>query len=240
VVTARQPNHLWHVDLTIVPTFLGFWTSWVPFTLPQVWPFCWWIGITVDHYSRRVSGFGVYRGQPSSVAIRGFLDRVFRKVGARPKHLVSDQGRQFIENEFKRWCRRRRIQHRFGAIGKYGSLAVIERCIRSVKAECTRRLIVVPFRFAAFQQELGHYFSWYNGHRPHARLSGSTPGEVYHCWRKANHAPRFEPRPRWPRRSRCAAPQVLVRGQPGVALEISIRHYTGRRHLPIITLRAAA
>jgi hypothetical protein len=30
VVTARQPNHLWHVDLTIVPTALGFWTSWVP------------------------------------------------------------------------------------------------------------------------------------------------------------------------------------------------------------------
>ena len=60
VVTARHPNHLWYVDLTPVPTALGFWTSWVPFALPQVWPFCWWVGIAVDHYSRRVMGYAVY------------------------------------------------------------------------------------------------------------------------------------------------------------------------------------
>ena len=58
--TARRPNHLWHVDLTTVPTALGFWTSWVPFALLQVWPFCWWVGIAVDHYSRRVMGYAVY------------------------------------------------------------------------------------------------------------------------------------------------------------------------------------
>src|SRR5437867_3962312 len=39
IVTARKPNHLWHVDLTTVPTALGFWASWFPFALPQVWPF---------------------------------------------------------------------------------------------------------------------------------------------------------------------------------------------------------
>jgi hypothetical protein len=43
IVTARHPNNLWHVDLTTVPISLGFWTSWLPFTLPQVWPFCWWV-----------------------------------------------------------------------------------------------------------------------------------------------------------------------------------------------------
>jgi hypothetical protein len=30
MLTARKPNDLWHVDLTTVPTALGFWTSWVP------------------------------------------------------------------------------------------------------------------------------------------------------------------------------------------------------------------
>jgi len=53
VVTSRHPNHLWHLDLTTVPNALGFWTSWLPFVLPQVWPFCWWIAIAVDHFSRR-------------------------------------------------------------------------------------------------------------------------------------------------------------------------------------------
>jgi transposase-like protein len=61
VVSARKPNHLWHVDLTTVPTALGFWVSWLPFALPQVWPFCWWLAVAIDHYSRRVMGFAVYR-----------------------------------------------------------------------------------------------------------------------------------------------------------------------------------
>jgi len=239
-IAARHPNHLWHVDLTTVPTALGFWTPWVPFARPQVWPFCWWVGIAVDHYSRRVMGFAVYRGQPSSVAVRNFLERLFRRVGGRPRHLISDQGAQFIAKGFHRWCRRRGIRHRFGAVGKYGSLAVIERCIRTLKTECTRRLVLVPFRLAAFRLELALYVSWHNGHRPHSRLDGATPDEIYHHRCRANRAPRFEPRPQWPRRSRCAAPQTLVRGQPGVELDIEVRHHAGRRHLPIVALKRAA
>jgi hypothetical protein len=80
-ITARKPNDLWHVDLTTVPTSLGFWTSWVPFALPQMWPFCWWLGVAIDHCSRRVMGFVVYRGQPSSKAVSGFLQRLFVEVG---------------------------------------------------------------------------------------------------------------------------------------------------------------
>jgi len=29
-VTAKRPNHVWHVDLTTVPTQLGFWCPWSP------------------------------------------------------------------------------------------------------------------------------------------------------------------------------------------------------------------
>jgi len=240
-VTARTPNHLWHVDLTTVPTALGFWASWVPFSLPQVWPFCWWLVVAVDHYSRRVMGFAFYRALPSSAAVRRFLESTFRRAGDRPHHLISDQGTQFIAKGFGRWCRQRGIRHRFGAVGKYGSLAVIERSIRTIKTECTRRLVVVPFRLAAFEQELALYISWFNGHRPHTRLRAATPDEVYHHRRLACRAPRFEPRSRWPRRSRCAAPQVLIRGQPGIRLlDLEVRYHAGRRHLPVISLKRAA
>ncbi len=34
VVTAKRPNHVWHVDLTAVPTSVGFWAPWLPFALP--------------------------------------------------------------------------------------------------------------------------------------------------------------------------------------------------------------
>ena len=135
VMTVRKPNHLWHVDLTTVPTALGFWASWLPFALPQVWLFCWWLAVAVDHFSSRVMGFAVYRRLPSSAAVRGFPERAFRSAGARPDCFITYQGSQFTDRGFRRWCRRYGMKHRFGALGKYGSLAVIERAIRSIKSE---------------------------------------------------------------------------------------------------------
>jgi transcriptional regulator with XRE-family HTH domain len=52
VVTARFPNHVWHIDLTTVPTVSGFWVAWAPQSLSQRWPFCWWVAVIVDHFSR--------------------------------------------------------------------------------------------------------------------------------------------------------------------------------------------
>jgi transposase InsO family protein len=185
-------------------------------------------------------GFAVYRALPSSVAVREFLERVFQKSGTVPRHLVSDRGKQFIAKGFRRWCRRWSIQLRFGALDKHGSLAVIERSMRTLKSECTRRLILVPYRLTRFQQELALYFTWHNGQRPHSGLRGATSGEIYHRRRQAIRAPRFEPRGRWPRRSPCAMPQTLIRGQPGVRVDLQARYLAGRRHLPVITLKRAA
>ncbi len=39
VVTAKCPNHVWHVDLTTVPTSAGFWVPWMPFAKHQRWHF---------------------------------------------------------------------------------------------------------------------------------------------------------------------------------------------------------
>jgi hypothetical protein len=44
IVTARYPGHVYHADLTVVPTALGFWTSWFPFSLPHAGPFAGWVG----------------------------------------------------------------------------------------------------------------------------------------------------------------------------------------------------
>src|SRR5262245_44649564 len=47
VVTAKRPNHVWHVDITVIPTQMGFWCPWLPFALPQAWPWCWWLAVAV-------------------------------------------------------------------------------------------------------------------------------------------------------------------------------------------------
>ncbi len=238
-VTAKRPNHVWHADLTTVPTSLGFWVPWLPHALAQRWPFCWWLGVALDHYSRRVMDIAVFPSQPSAQRVIDFLDRATRGAGSRPHHLITDRGKQFVAKVFWVWCRHRGIRQRFGAIGKYGSLAVVERFIRSLKTECTRALLV-PFARKSLDREITHYVAWFNAERPHSRLAGRTPDEVYHGRFPACRRPRFETRERWPRRSPCARPHVLVRGRPGVVVELKVSHHAGRRHLPIVSLQRAA
>jgi putative transposase len=239
VVTANRPNHVWHVDLTTVPTSLGFWVSWLPFALPQVWPFCWWLAVAVDHFSRRVMKVSGFSQQPSSKAVQRFLDLAVHGAGVAPDHLITDKGTQFVAKAFKRWSRRRHIRQRFGAVGRYGSIAIVERLIRTLKEECTRRLLV-PYRRIEVECELSLWAGWYNSERPHETLSTRTPDEVYFHRRPACRAPRFEPRRRWPRRSPCAAPQVLIRGRPGAALDLHVHYQAGRIQLPVVELKRVA
>ena len=239
-VQSRKPNEVWHVDLTTVPTSLGFWIPWLPWALPPSWPFCWWVAVAIDHHSRRVMGFSVFRKQPTAPQATELLQRVIRAAGCSPKILITDKGVQFTAIGLRRWCRRSGIQQRFGAVGKYGSIAVIERLIGTMKRECIRRLILVPLSVGSFRRELADFIGHYNAERPHERLMGATPNEKYFRLRPACRAPRFEPRVAWPRRSRCAQSQALVRGRPGVKLELIVEFKAGRKHLPVVELRRAA
>jgi putative transposase len=240
VVTARRPNHVWHVDLTTVPTVDGFWISWLPMSLPQRWPFCWWVALSVDHFSRKAMGIAHFKKEPTAREAIRFLRTTCRVHRCRPSHMITDQGPQFTAQEFATWCKSRGIDQRFGAIGKYGSIAVVERLIRTLKRECTRLLPVVPLARVAFGRELDHFVAWYNAQRPHSRFGARTPDEVYFNRFPACRKPRYEPRSRWPRRSPCAAPHALVRGHPGAVLELSVERRAERQHLPVVTLRRVA
>ena len=239
VVTARSPNHVWHVDLTAVPTTAGFWAPWLPFALPQCWPFCWWVAVVIDHFSRRVVGIARFGKNPTSLSIQSFLENAIVNAGEAPKYIICDKGQQFWCDVFKDWCDRNCIKPRFGAVGQHGSIALVERFILSMKNECTR-IMLVPLCGDTFDSELTSYASWYNHSRPHSSLSGSTPHEVYHDLSPANERPRFEPRARWPRNARCAFPQAPVDAKQGAPIRLDVRYHEDRKHLPIVGLRLAA
>jgi transposase InsO family protein len=239
IVCAKRPNHVWHVELTAVPILSGLWTAWIPFSLPQCWPFCYWAAVAEDHYSRRIMGVSSYVKQPKSADIRAFLGRTIQKAKDKPKHLICDKGVQFHCEGFKDWCRRKNIKPRYGAVGRHGSIAVVERLILTVKC-LLGCLLLVPFRREQFQKELSAIADWYNHYRPHTTLGSKTPNEVYYCWFPANRKPRFEPRATWPRGSPCAAPRTLVKGKPGVRLELQVTFHKGKKHLPIVTLKRAS
>ena len=238
-VTAKRPNHVCHIDLTTVPTGGGFWTPWLPFAIPQRWPFAWWLAVIVDHYSRRAMGIIVFSRPPTSYAIRAFIGRAISDANATPDHLISDKGSVFWDAVFKGWCKSRAIRLRFGAVGRHGSIAVVERFIRTMKDEGTRR-IVVSLRRPDFSNELNAFLAWSNEHRPHTTLHGKTPNEVYSQLRPANRHPRIEPHKRWSRKAPCAAPQTLIAGQPGDRFTLEIDFKDGKRHLLIVLLKRAA
>jgi putative transposase len=239
VVTAKRPNHVWHVDLTAVSTSMGFWAPWLPFALPQRWPFCWWVAVVIDHYSRRAMGFAIFRNNPTSVSIQSFLESAIVNASAAPKCIICDKGQQFWCDAFKAWCDGQGITPRFGAVGQHRSIALVERFILTLKNE-GMRIILVPLRIDAFHQDLTCFANWYNQSRPHSSLHGKTPHKVYHDLLPACERPRYEPRARWPRSAPCASPHAPVAGHCGARIHLDVRYHWGRKHLPIVDLRRAA
>ena len=215
-VNAKENNHVWQIDLTVVPTAAGLWTPWFPFALQQVWPFCWWVGCVVDHYSRTVVGFAVFSKQPTSIDIRRLLGRLRGTIGTFPKYIVSDKGKQFDCDDFRAWCERREISPRYASTGSLRATAVIERFIRSLKDEWLR-CIRVPYLRDAMQRELSLYKRWFERDRPHQGLDGRTPNEV------AN--------------DRDVETPTITTDQP---IELIVDFHEGRKELPIVSLKNVA
>jgi hypothetical protein len=157
-----------------------------------------------------------------------------------PNYIVSDRGTQF-QSDYLAWCHRRGVRPRFGAVGRSGSIAVIERFFRSLKDEMLRPLRLVPMTVAGMARELAAYVLWYNEHRPHQGLGGRTPAEMLAGVRPARSKTVWETRPRY----------TLARGDPTPRLRGSKRRVQGRLvlelrrvankpHLPIVELRHVA
>lgn len=240
VVTAKYPDHVWHVDLTEMPTSDGFWVPWAPHALYQAFPFCYWIAFAIDHYSRRVTGFAVFLKQPTSLQVRHFLGRTMALHKVKPRYIICDKGKQFFNPAFKKWCKRKTGNRpRYGAVGKSGSIAVIERFIRSAKDEYLRK-IRIPLNNEEFRKSLQRYVHWYNVFRPHQGLDGATPFEILFNETPANQLPRFEPRTKWPEASKCAGPQAPLKERPGTKLRLNISYYQGDKQLAVISLKQVA
>jgi transposase InsO family protein len=106
-VTARYAHHLWHIDLSLPRTSGGFCVPWVPFSLPQCWPFCFHLAVILDHFSRSIVAWTLLYKEPTAQAICRLLDQARDAVGRAPKYIVSDQGAQF-QHDYRTWCGARR------------------------------------------------------------------------------------------------------------------------------------
>jgi len=227
-VKARAANHVWHVDFTLCRNASLF-PDFAPLSL---WPFCWHILLVVDHFTRRIVAFEVFKKEPTAKQLCRVLECAVVDAGTSPGHIVSDRGAQFMSPAYADWCRRHKTRQRFGAIGKHGSIAVVERCNRTLKHEHLRQLDATACR-QRIVDDIADYVRWYNEQRPHAALAGRTPHEALNATPHPLTVRRFEPRERMPIDDE---DKTVVRAD----LELEVTSENGHRHLPIITLRAAA
>ena len=162
-VRAKRPNHIWMVDLTDVKGLFGI----VTFK----------VAVVFDAFSRMPLSARVFTKEPSSPEIARFVSRAAKKRG-RPAHFVSDRGACFTGTVFCLALEHLGVKQRFGAIGKKGSIALIERLWRTLKDTLGLRLLrpsAAEDLAATVELGLLHYAHF----RPHQGVGGATPAEVY-------------------------------------------------------------
>ena len=161
VVKAKRPDHIWHLNLTVIPTTAGFWVPWLPFSRLLRWPFCWWVAVVIDQFSRRVCGFSLFRR--CRRRSRSATSSIELQDGPKPSHRASSRTKAGSSSPRPSRAGTASLTSDpgYSEVGKKGSVAAIEQFIRSMKAECCR-CILVPLRLEAMREELACYVTWYN------------------------------------------------------------------------------
>jgi transposase InsO family protein/DNA-binding transcriptional regulator YiaG len=208
-VTARRPNHVRMIDFTEVPGLFRI----VVFRLITA----------MDVFSRMPLAADLTSDEPTAADVVRVLRAANHNHGP-ADHLITDQGSQFTSREFHDACASVGTKQRFGAIGKSGSIALIERLWRTIKALGALRsrppLTVEDFRRRA-ELTLRHYAYC----RPHRALSGATPAEVF-----------FGIEPAY---LRAASPPRALPGKGPGNSPFAITYLDDERRLPLLYPKAA-
>ena len=210
-VRARYPHHVWMLDLTEIPGFLRL------FSFKLV--------VVLDVFSRMPLAARVFFAEPSGRDVARLFAAAARRFGP-PRHSVSDQGAQFTSSALKRALARLGVRHRYGAIGRSGSIAIIERFFRTLKT-IARLRSNPPLLRADLERRLTVAFDYYAWLRPHQGLAGATPVEVYLGKNPARLAAVTPPRGR----------RGEGTGIPPPPFEI--RYLDPEQHLPYLVRKAA-
>jgi len=166
-IRAAYPNHYWMTDITDIAPFL------------RLTGFTFKIALVLDVFSRFPLAWGLFLQEPSAAQIKALLLRAIAQYG-RPKHFVTDRGKQFTSHLFTAALRNRKIQHHKGAIGQSGSIAVIERYWLTLKDMLSLSPLGSPTMLAAeLTRRTEAAILWYSQWRPHQALAGATPHERY-------------------------------------------------------------
>jgi hypothetical protein len=105
------------------------------------------------------------------------MEEAFAQHGA-PRHLISGQEEVSISEVLADLLHRWDVKHRFGAVGRHGSIAVTERVILTLKYEWLTRVPVIR-GLDHLSELLRSSVVYYNDYRGYTTLGGVVPAVMY-------------------------------------------------------------
>jgi putative transposase len=154
-----RPNQVWATDITYIPMKRGFV----------------YLVAIVDWATRRVLAHRVSISMTTDFCVEA-LQEAITKHGT-PEIFNTDQGSQFTSVEFNSVLRGHGIRISMDGKGRWIDNVFVERLWKSVKYEHVYLHAYESVTEA--RQQLTGYFNFYNSHRPHSSLGGSTPDTAY-------------------------------------------------------------
>jgi putative transposase len=209
-VVARYPHHLWHLDLTTMPTFLGSTTRH--------------LAVLLDSASRLPVASKLFQTQPNVEDMTAFVESAFTRLGT-PKYLIADRDGCFIACAFQERIDAWHVQLRFCSAEHHRANARLERFWSTLKNVLLR--LDPPLELLSSDElecEIERALRYYSLYRPHSGLGGSTPAEAYQDMTPASTLAVQPPRGR--------------RGDTPVPMPVTLEYLDGDERLPF--LRRAA
>lgn len=185
------------------------------------------LAVVIDVFSRFPLAWRLFDTEPSAEEMASVLDEaVARARRLHPdlslRHFVTDKGACFTAAEFQETITRHGMKARFGAVGRHGSIAFIERLWLGLKDLLQLRLDRRLLR-EDLEPRIGLGLFYYSVLKPHQGLAGATPAEVY-----------FQ---KEPARLSAVSPPREIDPMPPPAFVL--RHLDAARRLPVLFKKAA-
>ena len=154
-----RPNQVWATDITY---------------LPMAWGFLYLVAI-MDWHSRYVVAWRLSNTLEAGFCAEALTEALGR---GKPEVFNTDQGSQFTSGEFTQVLQDHGVKISMDGKGRYSDNIFVERLWRTVKYE--EVYLKAYLNAVEARRELGAYFRFYNGLRPHQALGYRTPADMFY------------------------------------------------------------
>ena len=129
--------------------------------------------VVMDHYTRRIIGFGIHAGVVNGEALCRMFKQAIRGVTTFPRHLSADQDPLYRFHQWEANLRILGVTEIKTVPYVPWSHPFIERLIGTIRRECLDRLLF--WTATDLELKLLSFRGYYNRYRTHSALEGQTP-----------------------------------------------------------------